>query len=110
MNSFGDVFNPIFPYPESAVIFLTSSKNQISSYKPTISFNGKYEMKYEVIIIRLLNMSIEEIVERGLTFFLPLYMLKYRDAVDRYMRSLTDPSIHVRKGTKELLQKNCLMI
>jgi hypothetical protein len=95
----------VFPYPESVVIYLTPSDEVGPVFKQTITINEKHAMQYEVPVIKLTELSVDEIVDKGLTFLLPLYMVKHRHKVANYMKSLTDPNIKVKAGTKEKLQK-----
>jgi hypothetical protein len=76
-----------------------------SVFKQTITINEKNAMQYDVPVIKLTELSVDEIVDKVLTFLLPLYMVKHRHKVANCMKSLTDPYIEVKAGTKEKLQK-----
>ena len=66
------------PFPRAAVIYLEAGRAVPDNLEIRIVFPGNKICRYQIKTVRLLEESIEGIVERGLSALLPFYILKLR--------------------------------
>jgi hypothetical protein len=94
-----------YPLPESVVIYLSAATKISPHYTQVITINDKKKLTYNIPVIKLLQLTVNQTVEKGLTFLLPLRVLKFKDRIGNYNLSQTDKSVKVRKGTQGELIK-----
>jgi hypothetical protein len=70
-------------FPRAAVIYLEAGRTVPDTLEIRLAFSGGVTHRYVIETVKLLEYSIEGIVERGLSALLPFYILKLRKAARR---------------------------
>lgn len=68
----------ILPFPQAAVIYLETSKAPPEQWEIQVVFPPDTPHSFKIQAVKLLEYTIEGIVEQGLSALLPFYMLKLR--------------------------------
>lgn len=76
-------------FPEPRIIYLCNVKNIPDEYFLTINFGSQGKFIYKVKTLRLMEMTIEELIARKMIILIPFYLLKLREQLKK-SRSIQD--------------------
>ena len=82
-NRAGDATGAVLRFPEPKVIYLCPAEEEADEYTLTLDFGSQGTFQYKVPIVKLLDISPEELSRRKMVILIPFLLLKLKKVMEK---------------------------